>query len=245
MDEFFQTHANRRASLRRRALETSRQNEHCRLKSRLRFATDASRTGRCSVARVLLNPLESARRTTVTIVARHRSTFVGRIGVPTRRRQRHLLLFRLVDVVAASTSCRRSQCLGDARLDARVHGCRTSGALLLLLLRAVVEPLVLRATTCVHKEVAHGGDVESELLCNCQLHLLGGPLGLLEDRLQCASLEVGEDEARLLAGRLLRWLCVGGLHGGCVVVVVGGVAAYWRDGLLLLLLLVVVVMMMV
>ena len=72
----------------------------------------------------------------------------------------------------------------------------------------VVLPLVHGAASSVHEEVAHGGDLETELLRYGHLHLFRRPLGLLEYGLQSASLYVGEDEARLLAAMMMSVLMV-------------------------------------
>ena len=62
----------------------------------------------------------------------------------------------------------------------------------------LVLPLVDGASSGVHEEVADGAEFESQLLRDGHLHLLGRPLGLLEDGVQRPPLDVGEDEAWFL-----------------------------------------------
>ena len=58
----------------------------------------------------------------------------------------------------------------------------------------------------VHEEIGHRGYLQTELFGDGGLHLLGRPLGLLEDSVQRAALDVGEDETRLFGRALLRLL---------------------------------------
>lgn len=62
----------------------------------------------------------------------------------------------------------------------------------------LVQPLVLRSAAGVHEKVAHGGQLQAQLLSDRHLHLLRRAFRLLEDRLQCSSLQVGEHQPRLL-----------------------------------------------
>lgn len=65
-------------------------------------------------------------------------------------------------------------------------------------LGGLVLPLVLRPASGVHEEVAHGAELQAQLLRDGDLHFLRGSLGLLKDGLQGAPLQVGEHEAGLL-----------------------------------------------
>ena len=55
----------------------------------------------------------------------------------------------------------------------------------------------------IHEEVADGGLLEPQLVGYRQLHLLRGPLRLIKDGEQRASLDVSEDQPVLL--RVRRW----------------------------------------
>ncbi|CAN8027760.1 unnamed protein product [Ixodes persulcatus] len=105
--------------------------------------------------------------------------------VECRRLYCWLLLLRL---------CRRS--LLAARLGRRLR--RRSWLRGSLAPVRLVLPLVLGAAARVHEEVSDGAELQAQLLRDGDLHLLGGPLGLLKDGLQGAPLQVGEHEARLL-----------------------------------------------
>ena len=67
----------------------------------------------------------------------------------------------------------------------------------------VVRVLVKRPSPCVHEEVGHRRYLETQLLRNGGLHLLGRPLGLLKDGHQRAPLDVCEHQPRLLGPSLL------------------------------------------
>ena len=66
----------------------------------------------------------------------------------------------------------------------------------------LVLPLVHGAASGVHKEIAHRGHLEAELLRYSHLHFFGRPLGLLENSLQCSPLNISENEAGLFGQRL-------------------------------------------
>lgn len=59
-------------------------------------------------------------------------------------------------------------------------------------------PAVRTATSRVHEEIGNGGELQSQLLGNGDLHLLGGAPVLPKDGYQGATLQVGEDQSRLL-----------------------------------------------
>lgn len=63
---------------------------------------------------------------------------------------------------------------------------------------SVVCPFVQATAAGVHEEVADSGEFEAQLLRDCELHLFGRPLVLLEDGQQGAPLQVREDQPRLL-----------------------------------------------
>ena len=62
----------------------------------------------------------------------------------------------------------------------------------------VVAVFLRRAASRVHEEVGDRRHLESELVGNHRLHLLVGPPRLAEDRQQSSTLDVGEDQPRLL-----------------------------------------------
>lgn len=64
-----------------------------------------------------------------------------------------------------------------------------------------VVPAVHAAPAGVHEEVADGGQLQAQLLRDGDLHLLAGPLVLLEDGDECATLQVGEDQPLLLGSQ--------------------------------------------
>ena len=69
-----------------------------------------------------------------------------------------------------------------------------------------VLPFVLRPAACVHEEVAHRAELESELLRDGDLHLFGGALRLLKNGLQGATLQVCKYQSRLLGRVGVLWL---------------------------------------
>lgn len=63
---------------------------------------------------------------------------------------------------------------------------------------SILAPAVEVSTASVHEEVADSGQLEAQLLCNCHLQLFGRSLVFSEDRHQCTSLQVCEDQASTL-----------------------------------------------
>lgn len=59
---------------------------------------------------------------------------------------------------------------------------------------AFLHPLVQAPPPGVHEEVADGGELQAQLLRNGDLKVLGGALVLVEDGVQRAALDVGEDQ---------------------------------------------------
>ena len=71
---------------------------------------------------------------------------------------------------------------------------------IVLALSHIVRVLVEGAPASVHEEVADGGHLELQLVCDGRLDVLVGAVSLLEDGEQGAPLDVSEDETGLLAG---------------------------------------------
>jgi len=63
-----------------------------------------------------------------------------------------------------------------------------------------IPPLVVGPAAGVHEKVSDGGWFEPELPSYCNLHLLGGSLGLLKNSLKCTTLEVRKNQSGLLGG---------------------------------------------
>lgn len=59
-------------------------------------------------------------------------------------------------------------------------------------------PAVRTAASRVHEEIGNGGELQSQLLGDGDLHLLGRAPVLSKDGYQGATLQVGEDQSRLL-----------------------------------------------
>lgn len=84
----------------------------------------------------------------------------------------------------------------------------------------VVLPLLQAAPPGVHEEVADGGELQTQLLGDGDLHFFGGALVLLEDGEKRSALEVRENQARFLLGvvplfvRLLLFAFAGWGRGG-------------------------------
>jgi len=90
--------------------------------------------------------------------------------------------------------------------------------------RRVIEVLVEGAAARVHEEVCDRRHFESELFGDRRLHVLVGSTRLFEDGEQGATLDVGEDEARLLVDLVdvVLWCgvavcCRGGIRQGALV----------------------------
>lgn len=64
---------------------------------------------------------------------------------------------------------------------------------------AVVHPLVKAPAACVHEEVADGGQLQTQLLGDGDLELLGRTFVLLEDGVESPPLHVREHQPGLLA----------------------------------------------
>lgn len=76
----------------------------------------------------------------------------------------------------------------------RVHMAMAEHPVIVLL----CVPAVRTAASRVHKEIGNGGELQSQLLGNGDLHLLGRASVLSKDGYQGATLQVGEDQSRLL-----------------------------------------------
>lgn len=80
---------------------------------------------------------------------------------------------------------------------------------------SIVCPFVQAAAAGVHEEIADGAELQTQLLRDGELHLLGRPLVLLEDGQQGAPLQVSEDQPGLL------W-CAVALLGGVLLLPFAG-----------------------
>lgn len=83
--------------------------------------------------------------------------------------------------------------------------------------RVLVLPAVHAATPGVHEEVADGGELQTQLLRDGDLHLFAGSLVLLEDGDERSALQVGEDQTLLLGDHvsvfvLFLFLSLAGCH---------------------------------
>lgn len=59
---------------------------------------------------------------------------------------------------------------------------------------AFLHPFVQTAAPGIHKEVANGGELQTQLLSNGDLKVLGRALVLMKDGVECAALDIRENQ---------------------------------------------------